>query len=57
MVEDLEHQGMIIDDDEKAVMFLCSLPLSYDRVVLNFTDKDIINFEDTASLLLAQEQK
>ena len=58
MVADLARREVIVDDEEKTIILLCSLPPSYEHVVTTLTyGKETIKIEDITTELLAWEQR
>ena len=58
MVADLARREVIVDDEEKAIILLCSLLPSYEHVVTTLTyGKETIKIEDITTELLAWEQR
>jgi hypothetical protein len=58
MVTDLEQLGVAVDDEDKAIILLCSLPSSYEHVVTTLTyGKESIKIGDITAALLAREQR
>uniref|UniRef100_K4ALF2 Uncharacterized protein n=1 Tax=Setaria italica TaxID=4555 RepID=K4ALF2_SETIT len=58
MVTDLEQLGVTVDDEDKAIILLCSLPSSYEHVITTLTyGKESIKVEDITAALLAREQR
>jgi len=58
LVVDLAHREVTVDDEDKAIILLCSLPPSYEHVVTTLTyGKETIKIEDITAALLAREQR
>jgi hypothetical protein len=56
MVTNLEQLGVKIETEDKAIILLCSLPSSYEHVVMTLTyGKESIKVEDITAALLARE--
>ena len=56
LVADLAHREVNVDDEDKAIILLCSLPPSYEHVVTTLTyGKETIKIEDITVALLAWE--
>ena len=54
LVVDLAHREVTVDDEDKAIILLCSLPPSYEHVVTTLTyGKETIKIEDITAALLA----
>jgi hypothetical protein len=54
----LGHLDVKIDDEDKAIILLCSLPPSYEQRIMTLTfGKGSIKIEDITIVLLAQEQR
>ena len=54
MVIDLAHRDVKIDDEDKKIILLCSLPPYYEHVVTTLSySKETINIEDITAALLA----
>jgi hypothetical protein len=58
LVADLARREVTVDDEDKAIILLCSLPPSYEHVVTTLTyGKETIKIEDITAALLAWEQR
>ena len=58
MVADLARREVTVEDEDKAIILLCSLPPSYEQVVTILTySKETIKIEDITVALLAHEQR
>ena len=56
VVADLGNVEVKVDDEDKAIILLCSLPPSYEHVVTTLTyGKETIKIEDITVALLAWE--
>ncbi len=56
LVVDLSKLDVKLDDEDKAIILLCSLPPSYEHVVTTLThDKDTVKTEEVISSLLARD--
>nr|AAP53866.2 retrotransposon protein, putative, Ty1-copia subclass [Oryza sativa Japonica Group] len=56
LVVDLSKLDVKLDDEDKAIILLCSLPLSYEHVVTTLTHgKDTVKTEEIISSLLARD--
>ena len=56
LVVDLAHREVTVDDEDKAIIILCSLPPSYEHVVTTLTyGKETIKIEDITAALIAPE--
>ena len=54
LVADLAHREVTVDDEDKAIILLCSLPPSYEHVVTTLTyGKETIKIEDITAALIA----
>ena len=54
LVADLARREVNVDDEDKAIILLCSLPPSYEHVVTTLTyGKKTIKIEDITAALLA----
>jgi hypothetical protein len=57
-ITDLGQLDVKIDDEDKAIILLCSLSPSYEQAITNLTfTKESIKIEDITTVLLAQEQR
>jgi hypothetical protein len=55
MITDLEQSGVAVDDEDKAIILLHSLPSSYEHVVTTLTfGKESIKVGDITAALLAR---
>jgi hypothetical protein len=53
---DLGQRDVIIDDEDKAIILICSLPPSYESTVTTLTfSKEYIKIEEITATLLAQD--
>jgi hypothetical protein len=58
LVADLVKFEVKIDDEDRAIIFLCSLPRSYEHLVTTLTyGKEYIKVEDIVAALLAHDQR
>ena len=58
LVADLEKVDVKIDDEDMAIVLLCSLPDSYDHLVTTLTyGKEKVQVDDVVSALLSHEQR
>ena len=58
LVADLAKVDVKVDDDDKAIILLCSLPSSYEHLVTTLTyGKESIKVEDVVAALLAHDQR
>ena len=54
VVTDLEHIGVKILDEDKAILLLCSLPPSYEHLITTLTyGKETVEFEEISAALLS----
>jgi hypothetical protein len=54
VVTDLEHIGVKIPDEDKAILLLCSLPPSYEHLITTLTyGKETVEFEEISAALLS----
>lgn len=54
VVTDLEHIGVKILDEDKAILLLCSLPPSYEHLITTLTyDKETVELEEISAALLS----
>lgn len=57
LVTDFMKMDVEVDDEDKAIVLLCSLPESYEHVVTTLTyGKETIKTKDITSALLARDQ-
>ena len=55
---DLLNAGVIVNEEDKTLLFLCSLPPTYEHLVITLLHgKDTVKFDDVTSTLLSDEYR
>ncbi|KAL0285042.1 UNVERIFIED_CONTAM: Retrovirus-related Pol polyprotein from transposon TNT 1-94, partial [Sesamum angustifolium] len=58
IITDLAHLDVNIEDEDKAMILLCSLPFSYEHLVTTLTyGKETIKVDEITAALLAHNQQ
>ena len=58
VVTDLARLGATIDDEDRAILLLCSLPSSYDHLITTLTHgKETVKNEDITAELLSYDMR